>query len=111
AYVRRVGISTQEAVATITAAGGLPVLAHAAWIGDAPALLARLQTWGLRGLEVHYRDWDAQVIAAMADVAAAHGLLATGGSDYHGDLGDYAAAQASVHVPPAVGTALLAALA
>ena len=40
----------------------------------------------------------------------ARGLLATGGSDYHGDRGDYAAAQALVHVPPEVGTALLGAL-
>ena len=44
-------------------------------------------------------------------LAAARGLLATGGSDYHGDRGDYAAAQAFVHVPPEAGAALLAALA
>jgi predicted metal-dependent phosphoesterase TrpH len=111
AYVRRAGMATRDAIAAIVAAGGLPVLAHAPWVVEAPALLARLVGWGLRGLEVHYHDWDAEVIAAMAGVAAARGLLATGGSDYHGDLTDYATAQATVHVPPEVGTALLAALA
>ena len=46
----------------------------------------------------------------MARFARARGLLATGGSDYHGDTGDYATLQAQVHVPIEVGTALLAAL-
>jgi predicted metal-dependent phosphoesterase TrpH len=111
AYVRRVGMPTHDAIAAIAAAGGLPVLAHAPFVVEAPALLARLLDWGLRGLEVYYHDWDTEVIAAMAGIAAAHGLLATGGSDYHGDGLDYATAQSTVHVPPGVGHALLAALA
>jgi predicted metal-dependent phosphoesterase TrpH len=102
---------THDAIAAIAAAGGLPVLAHAPFVVEAPALLARLLDWGLRGLEVYYHDWDTEVIAAMAGIAAAHGLLATGGSDYHGDGLDYATAQSTVHVPPGVGHALLAALA
>lgn len=110
AYIRRVGMSTREAIAAIVAAGGLPVLAHAPWVVEAPMVLEHLLAWGLRGLEVHYHDWEPEVIAAMARVATAHALLGTGGSDYHGDLGDYAAAQASLHVPPDVGAALLAAL-
>jgi hypothetical protein len=43
-------------------------------------------------------------------VADAHGLLRTGGSDYHGDTGTYAAAQANVRVPSEVGERLLVAL-
>lgn len=111
AYVRRVGMSTREAIAAIASAGGLPVLAHAPWIMEAPALLGRLLSWGLGGLEVHYAGWPPEVVDAMAQRAAAHGLLATGGSDFHGDRGDYASAQALVHVPDAVGVALSAALA
>jgi predicted metal-dependent phosphoesterase TrpH len=110
-YVPRVGMGTAEAVAAILAAGGIASLAHASWVSQAPAVLERLVDWGLRALEVHYAAWDEATIARMADLAADRGLLATGGSDYHGDLGDYAAAQATLHVPPAVGERLLAALA
>jgi hypothetical protein len=43
----------------------------------------------------------------MEEVAAANGLIATGGSDYHGDLGPYAASHAQLWVPPEVGERLL----
>jgi hypothetical protein len=46
----------------------------------------------------------------MAGVADERRLLATGGSDYHGDSGDYATAQAPIWVPPAVAERLLEAL-
>jgi predicted metal-dependent phosphoesterase TrpH len=69
-----------------------------------------LQRWGLGGLEVHYRSWDEDRIKRMGDVADARGLLRTGGSDYHGDTGSYADAQADVHVPDDVGERLLMAL-
>jgi predicted metal-dependent phosphoesterase TrpH len=111
AYVRRVGMSTREAIDAIHAARGLPVLAHAPWVLDTPDTIDRLVDWGLRGVEVFYRDWDDATIDLMARFARTRGLLATGGSDYHGDDGDYAAAQAFVHVPLDVGGALLAALA
>jgi hypothetical protein len=47
----------------------------------------------------------------MAGFAAGQELLATGGSDYHGDTMSYAAAQATTFVPDAVGEVLLEALA
>jgi hypothetical protein len=50
-------------------------------------------------------------VAAVGAVAAARGLLATGGTDYHGDLGPYAESHAMLWVPPAAGDALLAAVA
>ena len=110
AYVRRGGMGTQAALAAITAAGGIASLAHAPWAPDEPAAIDQLGDWGLRGLEVHYPGWDEATIDRMARFARARGLLATGGSDYHGDSGDYATAQAAVHVPPDVGAELLAAL-
>jgi hypothetical protein len=39
------------------------------------------------------------------------GLLATGGSDYHGDTGTYAESYARMWVPPEAGDALVGALA
>ena len=44
---------------------------------------------------------------AVADELA---LVPTGGSDYHGDTGPYAAAHAQLWVPPEVGERLFAAL-
>jgi hypothetical protein len=40
-------------------------------------------------------------------VARELGLIETGGSDYHGDLGTYAQTHASLWVPPEVGQRLL----
>jgi predicted metal-dependent phosphoesterase TrpH len=111
AYVRRAGMGTRDAIDAILDAGGVTSLAHAPWVLDAPDAMDRLRDWGVRGLEVYYRGWDDATIDLMARFAQARGLLATGGSDFHGDGIDYATAQATVHVPLAVGEALLAALA
>ena len=62
---------------------------------------------GLAGLEVYYRSFDADTVSAVGEVAASLGLLATGGTDYHGDLGSYAEAHAALWVPPEVGERLL----
>jgi hypothetical protein len=42
-------------------------------------------------------------------VASALGIVATGGSDYHGDTMTYAEAHAGLWVPPEVGAGLAAA--
>jgi predicted metal-dependent phosphoesterase TrpH len=109
-YVRRQGIGPRAAIEAINAAGGVASLAHSHWAPDEPAVMAELERWGLRGLEVHYHHWDEERIGRMGDFADAQGLLRTGGSDFHGDSGDYAEGQAAVHVPPEVGQRLLAAL-
>lgn len=106
-YVRRDGLGPEDAIRVVAAAGGIPVLAH---FREAPArieLLRELMEVGLAGLEVHYRSFDAGTTAAVGEVAASLGLLATGGTDYHGDLGPYAESHAASWVPPKVGVALL----
>ncbi len=110
AYVRRQGIGPRAAIEAITEAGGIASLAHASWAPDEPQVIDELMGWGLGALEVHYHHWDDDRIERMAGFADARGLLRTGGSDYHGDTGSYAEAQASVLVPPSVGERLLEAL-
>lgn len=110
AYVRRGGIGPRAAIGAITAAGGIASLAHAPWATEEPAVIDELRRWGLRGLEVHYHDWDDERIERMGACADSRSLLRTGGSDYHGDSASYAESQASVHVPEDVGERLLAAL-
>ena len=92
-------------------AGGVAVLAHFREAATRPDIVRELVEAGLGGLEVNYRSFDAATVAAVSDVAVANGLLATGGTDYHGDLGPYAEAHARLWVPPTVGETLLAALA
>jgi predicted metal-dependent phosphoesterase TrpH len=106
-YVRRDGLGPEDAIRTIVAARGVPVLAH---FREAPArieLLRELIDVGLAGLEVHYRTFDAATTTAVGEVAQELSLLATGGTDYHGDLGPYAESHAALWVPPEVGERLL----
>jgi 3',5'-nucleoside bisphosphate phosphatase len=109
--VRRKGLGPTEAIAVIRAAGGLPVLAHFREAPTRPEILDELIEAGLAGLEVYYRSFDPATVDALAMVAAERGLLATGGSDYHGDLGPYAESHAALWVPPEVEAALSAWLA
>ncbi len=109
-YVARTGMSPVEAIRAIRAAGGLAAIAHFA---DAPArvpLLRELMAEGLDGLETHHRSFDAETREAMAATARSLGLVATGGTDYHGDLGDYAGSHAGLVMPKALVTDLRAAL-
>jgi predicted metal-dependent phosphoesterase TrpH len=109
-YVPRQGVGTRAAIDAITAAGGLPVLAHYPAAPEQAALMRVLLDWGLRGLEVYYRRFSDQTVARMVTAAADYGLTATGGSDYHGDGMSYAEAWRTTYVPAAAGEALLAAL-
>jgi len=105
-YVPRTGLGPVEAIEAIRAAGGLPVLAH---FSEAPArvdVLQELVDAGLGGLEVYYRSFDSATVFAVGEVAAALGLAATGGSDYHGDTGSYADGHAGLWVPPEVAAGL-----
>jgi predicted metal-dependent phosphoesterase TrpH len=105
-YIRREGLGPEDAIAFIRAAGGIPVLAH---FREAPMrrdLVRELVESGLAGLEVYYRTFDEAAVAAVGDVARGLGLIATGGSDYHGDLEPYAATHARLWVPPEVGETL-----
>ena len=109
-YVRREGLGPEAAIRVIRDAGGLPVLAHFREATSRADVLGELVEAGLGGLEVYYRTFDQATVDAMAGLARANGLVMTGGSDYHGDLGPYAETHSRVWVPPEIGEALLAAL-
>jgi predicted metal-dependent phosphoesterase TrpH len=105
-YVPRTGLGPVEAIEAIRRAGGLPALAH---FSEAPArvdVVRELADAGLGGLEVYYRSFDAATVFAVGEVAAALGLVPTGGSDYHGDTGSYAESHTSLWVPPEVAAGI-----
>jgi len=111
AYVAREGLGPVAAIEAIAGARGLPVLAH---FSEAPGqlrLLRELRDAGLRGLEVYYRTFSPETVVLVADVARRLGFVATGGSDYHGDLMTYAEAHATLNVPSSVIDAVREAIA
>jgi 3',5'-nucleoside bisphosphate phosphatase len=110
AYVPRQGMHSRAAIDAIAAAGGLPVLAHYPAAPEQPELIDLLMGWGLRGLEVYYRRFTPGTVQRMAALANSLGIVATGGSDYHGDGMTYAEAQATTYVPPEIGERLLEAI-
>ena len=81
-FVPHTGLTIPEAIAAIRAAGGVPVLGHPA---DLPveAVLA-LKPLGLAGVEAYHPDHSPAVAAHWHQMARRHGLVATGGSDFHG---------------------------
>lgn len=85
AYVERMKVTPEEAVQVILRAGGIPVLAHPGW-GSLDGLIPSLVRAGLEGLEVYYPDHTPAMVTHFLEVAARHGLLVTGGTDFHGDL-------------------------
>lgn len=110
AYVAREGLGPADAIRAIRSAGGVPVLAHFSEAPDQVPLLRELKEIGLAGLEVHYISFSAETVAAVGGVATELGLLATGGTDYHGDTQSYAEAHAALHVPDTVADRLQGAM-
>jgi 3',5'-nucleoside bisphosphate phosphatase len=110
-YVAREGMGPREAIDAIRGAGGVPVLAHFSEAPDQVPLLRELVEIGLAGLEVFYISFTPETVAAVGVVADELGLLATGGSDYHGDTSTYAEAHEALHVPDSVGVRLHEAMA
>ncbi|MBI4321750.1 MAG: PHP domain-containing protein [Chloroflexi bacterium] len=120
AYVERYKLTPEEAVQFIISARGLPVLAHPIISSDATEplgdkldlerLVPQLKKAGLIGMEAYYAGYTPEMERYLLDLALQHGLIATGGSDFHGwsvypvDLG-------SVNVPQEAVDGLYAALA
>jgi predicted metal-dependent phosphoesterase TrpH len=100
AYFPRLQLEPQEVIQTIVEAGGVPVLAHPCHSGsaavDAVPDLVRL---GLRGMETHHPDHTPQDVQDLLELARAYGLIATGGSDFHGPCAERGGALGSVGAP------------
>jgi predicted metal-dependent phosphoesterase TrpH len=84
AYVEREKMTPAEAVALILRSGGLPVMAHPFTVPDPERVLAELKEAGLIGIEVYYKDNTEEQTDALLGLAQKYGLIATGGTDYHG---------------------------
>ncbi len=85
-------IPARTAVGAILESGGLPVWAHPlGGEGESETdrdtfarMLEELLSFGLRGLECYYSRYTMEQCAWLAGQAEKHGMLISGGSDYHG---------------------------
>jgi 3',5'-nucleoside bisphosphate phosphatase len=84
AYVARSRLSPEEAVEMIHEAGGAAVLAHPGLLDDYETMIERLVPVGLDGVEVVYPKHSNEVELRTRLLANRHGLIVTGGSDFHG---------------------------
>jgi predicted metal-dependent phosphoesterase TrpH len=84
AYVPKPRVSLEEASTIVREAGGVTILAH-------PGTLNRdhlIPAWSRRGLDgivVWHSKHDPSAVERYRGFANMHGLLMTGGSDYHGE--------------------------
>ena len=84
AYVERYKMTPEEAVKLVLQAKGLPVLAHPFTVEDSEAMIIRLKSAGLVGIEAYYKDYTADEIRNLVSLAEKYNLITTGGTDYHG---------------------------
>jgi len=85
AYVPRQKIALAGAVRLVQEAGGIPVLAHPGLLKD-PALVERIIPCGILGLEVDYPEHTPAQKENLRELCRVHGLIPTGGSDFHGSI-------------------------
>ena len=89
AFVPRTLLSPEEGIRLLAEAGATVSLAHPFLQSDMTeerldGLLANFRAWGMAALETYHSSHSDQEIRQCLRLTAKHGLLSTGGSDYHG---------------------------
>lgn len=100
AFIPRDGAPPEQVVAIVHAAGGVASLAHPG-VTRRDHLIPSLATAGLDAIEVRHADHDEATEARYRAEARAHGLLVSGGSDFHGPTGHRIARLGVVTLPRA----------
>jgi predicted metal-dependent phosphoesterase TrpH len=103
AYVEREKMTPAEAVREILRLGGVPCIAHPRDVtpdDDAlAAILSELKDAGLVAMEVYYKAYPPETVGTLRAFADRFGLLALGGSDYHGIFGADEPLPGQMHSP------------
>ena len=88
AYAERYRPEPETVIEVIRAAGGAAVLAHPVSLqvrgAEGIERVRRLQAAGLRGIEVYHPEHTPALRRHYLKLAQDHGLVVTGGSDFHG---------------------------
>jgi predicted metal-dependent phosphoesterase TrpH len=99
AYVEREKMTPSQAVELVVKIGGLPVLAHPASIDNLEEFILKLQKVGLIGIEAYYNGYVNKLVKYLVSLAHKYGLIACGGSDYHGLMDNAETPLGGVNVP------------
>lgn len=88
AYVDKQRLAPAEACDVIARSGGVAVLAHPGLVerdypGRLPAVLDEMLRLGMQGIEAFHSRHSPEQTASYLDFARRHGLVVTGGSDFH----------------------------
>ena len=91
AYVDKQRVDFDKAVNVILDAGGIPVLAHPGLLhynseNQLDELIGNLKQTGIQGVEAYYSGHTPSQTRLYVKMAKRHGLLMTGGSDFHGAI-------------------------
>jgi len=105
AYVEKMQIAPAEVFRLILEAGGVPVLAHPATT-RVDECIPQFVRDGLGGIEVFHSESSPAAERFYAELARKHGLLMTGGSDFHSPARHGRAEIGLPRVPLSVLTAL-----
>lgn len=84
AYVPRPTFTVRQAVTLVRNAGGVAIVAHPARTYMDPRLFLALIASGIDGIEVYHPSHWSVTREYYRMLAVKHGLLITGGSDFHG---------------------------
>src|SRR5581483_11250778 len=85
AHVPHRKLEARQACEVIRRAGGLAVMAHPVFAPDPEALIRDLAGTGhLDGVECYYAEHTPEQTARFLGLCRELGLVATGGSDFHG---------------------------
>lgn len=87
AYEPRYHLTLEEGIKTIKDAGGVPVLAHPGLLKDQKHALLAVEL-GVQGIEAIHSKHTPEQCEHYKIFASKHGLIVTGGSDYHGEKGE-----------------------
>lgn len=86
-YVDRYEPQFTDAVRRIREAGGIASMAHPVrFKGSLAAVLRALRDAGLNAIEAYHSDHSPGDTETFLGLAATHGMLVTGGSDFHGTV-------------------------
>jgi predicted metal-dependent phosphoesterase TrpH len=86
AYEAHYKLSPEEAIGLVKEAKGVPVFAHPG-VSNCDELVPTFLSYGLKGIEVYYPVHDQRMETRYLAMAKKYGLIATGGTDFHGGAG------------------------
>jgi predicted metal-dependent phosphoesterase TrpH len=99
AFIARCGASPSDVVRIINQAGGIASLAHPGLLKRDDLIPAMIDA-GLSAVEAFHSEHDTATTGRYLEFADRHGILVSGGSDYHCDKERRRAAFGTIGLPP-----------